>query len=134
MATAKRDRKGGDAKRVRWAVVGLGYFAQAAVLPTFAHARQTCELVALFRTTRARDGAWASNTASAGAALRGLRRYLASGEVDAVYIALPNDLHRGVHGAAARAGSTCCARSRWRVTGDECLRDDRRVPGAQASS
>jgi predicted dehydrogenase len=33
--------------KVRYAVVGLGYIAQAAVLPAFAHARENSELVAL---------------------------------------------------------------------------------------
>ena len=33
--------------KIRYAVVGLGYIAQAAVLPAFAHARENSELVAL---------------------------------------------------------------------------------------
>ena len=33
--------------KVRYAVVGLGYIAQAAVLPAFAHARENSELAAL---------------------------------------------------------------------------------------
>ena len=34
-------------KKIRYAVVGLGYIAQAAVLPAFAHSRKNSELVAL---------------------------------------------------------------------------------------
>ena len=34
-------------QKIRYAVVGLGYIAQAAVLPAFAHAAQNSELVAL---------------------------------------------------------------------------------------
>ena len=34
-------------ERIRYAVVGLGYIAQSAVLPAFAHARKDCELAAL---------------------------------------------------------------------------------------
>ena len=33
--------------RVRYAVVGLGYIAQAAVLPAFVHAKENSELAAL---------------------------------------------------------------------------------------
>jgi predicted dehydrogenase len=34
-------------KKVRYAVVGLGYISQVAVLPAFAHARENSELTAL---------------------------------------------------------------------------------------
>ena len=34
-------------RTVRYAVVGQGYIAQAAVLPAFAHARRNSQLVAL---------------------------------------------------------------------------------------
>jgi glucose-fructose oxidoreductase len=37
----------------------------------------------------------------------------ASGEIDAVYIALPNDMHKEYTVRAARAACTYCARSRW---------------------
>ena len=59
---------------------------------------------------------------------RGARRYgyeqfdecLESG-IDAVYIALPNHLHRGVHGArGAGRACTCCARSRMALTEKDC--------------
>ena len=85
-------------------MVGQGYFSQSAILPAFAHAKH-CELVALFSDDDTK--------------LRGLRRrygvehalaydefdaFLASGAVDAVYIALPNDMHAEYTLRAARAG------------------------------
>ena len=91
-------------RKVRYAVVGQGYFSQSAILPAFAHAKR-CELVALFSDDDTK--------------LRGLRRrydvehalayeqfdaFLASGAVDAVYIALPNDMHAEYTLRAARAG------------------------------
>jgi predicted dehydrogenase len=97
---SRRDRS----RKVRYAVVGQGYFSQSAILPAFAHAKN-CELVALFSDDDSK--------------LRGLRRrygvehalaydqfdaFLASGAVDAVYIALPNDLHAEYTLRAARAG------------------------------
>jgi predicted dehydrogenase len=96
--------RGGRGERLRFAVIGQGHFAQTAVLPAFAHARE-CELRALFSADETK--------------LRALRRkygveaalgydqydeYLRSGEVDAVYVTLPNDLHADYVERAARAG------------------------------
>ncbi len=89
---------------VRFAVVGLGYFAQMAVLPAFRNAKG-CRLVALVSddATKLRElgdehgVAWRTDYA-------GYDELLASGEVDAVYIALPNDLHADFTVRAARAG------------------------------
>jgi glucose-fructose oxidoreductase len=95
----------GQKKRVRYAVVGLGYISQVAVLPAFAHASQNSELTALVSGDPQK--------------LRTLsRKYrvphtysyeqysdcLESGEVDAVYIALPNHMHRAYTEGAAGAG------------------------------
>ena len=35
-------------RKIRYAVVGLGYISQVAVLPAFAHANENSELAALF--------------------------------------------------------------------------------------
>ena len=114
MATAKRDRKGGDAKRVRWAVVGLGYFAQAAVLPAFAHARQTCKLVALFsddarkrrrlgkqyRVQQALPYERYDDTWRAARSMRSISP-------------CPTTCTRSTRCARPGPASTCCAKSRW---------------------
>jgi predicted dehydrogenase len=104
MKSAGGGRKKTRGEPVRFAVIGQGYFAQGAVLPAFKEA-DGCELRAIF-----------SND---GTKLRALKRkygvaaalgyeqyddYLRSGEVDAVYIALPNDLHAEYTIRAARAG------------------------------
>jgi hypothetical protein len=44
--TRRRDTRPSN-RKVRYAVVGLGWFAQTAVLPAFAHARDRSELAAL---------------------------------------------------------------------------------------
>lgn len=90
---------------MRFAVVGLGHIAQAAVLPAFKHARPHAELTALVSDTPAK--------------LKQLgRRYgvkhlysyddsrdlFTSGAIDAVYIALPNTLHAAWTVRAAEAG------------------------------
>src|SRR3954465_4653464 len=82
-------------KKVRYAVVGLGYFAQEAILPAFANAKKNSELVALVSDDPEKLKKLGRKY---GARLGfGYDRYdelLASGEIDAVYIALPNDLHK----------------------------------------
>jgi glucose-fructose oxidoreductase len=92
-------------RRVRYAVVGQGYIAQVAVLPAFAHARRNSELVALFsddpQKLRRLGRKYRIDE------LYGYDDYergLQEAEVDAVYIALPNDMHREYTERAAKAG------------------------------
>ena len=98
-------RHNGESKVLRYAVVGLGYIAQSAVLPAFKNARRNTRLAALV-----------SNDAKKLKLLG--KRYdvellhdydsydelLGSGEIDAVYIALPNTMHRDYTIRAANAG------------------------------
>jgi len=89
---------------VRFAVVGQGYFGQAAVLPAFAQA-DGCELRAIFSSDESKLRAL-KRKYRVGAALGydQYDAYLGSGEIDAVYIALPNDMHCDYVVRAARAG------------------------------
>ena len=97
MATKRssRSRANDDTNgRVRYAVVGLGHIAQAAVLPAFAHAKQNSELTALVSGDAKKLKELSKkypvrHTASYDA----FAEVLESGDVDAVYIALPNDMH-----------------------------------------
>ena len=91
---------------VRYAVVGLGHIAQAAVLPAFAHAKNS-RLTALvsgdpMKLSKFSRRYGIENTFS----YEDYDDLLGSGIIDAVYIALPNSLHyeyarraleRGVH-------------------------------------
>jgi predicted dehydrogenase len=83
-----------DPAIVRFAVIGLGHFAQTAILPAFANATDNAKLSALV-------------TGDADKAAELSRRYkvpahnyeaydqlLASGDIDVVYIALPNSKRR----------------------------------------
>lgn len=88
------------ASTIRYAVVGLGYIAQAAILPAFRHARGNSRLVALVSGDAdkrvelgRRYGVPTYDYAEYDSLLEG-------GSIDAVYIALPNDQH---HDAAIRA-------------------------------
>src|ERR1700682_219148 len=91
-------------RKVRWAVVGLGYIAQIAVLPGFKHAGNSV-LVALVSEDPKKLRKLGRKYG--GSLLLPYEEYeslLSSGQVDAVYIALPNSLHRDFAVAAARHG------------------------------
>lgn len=99
--TTSRSKK----PRVRFAVVGLGHIAQVAVLPAFAHVRRTCTLAALVS-----DDAKKLRKLGRKYGVKDLRKYrdydelLHSGAIDAVYIALPNDMHHEYTMRAVQAG------------------------------
>ncbi|HEU4800982.1 MAG TPA: Gfo/Idh/MocA family oxidoreductase [Gemmatimonadales bacterium] len=108
-------------RRVRYAVAGLGYIAQGAVLPAFQHASENSELVALIsddpeklrmlgRKYRVRHQ-FSYDDFEAG---------LRSAEVDAVYIALPNHLHREYTVRAAAAGVHVLCEKPMAVTEADC--------------
>ncbi|HZL13371.1 MAG TPA: Gfo/Idh/MocA family oxidoreductase, partial [Verrucomicrobiae bacterium] len=91
--------------RIRYAVIGLGHIAQNAVLPAFVHAQKNSELVALISDDPAKLRALSREYGVKN--LFGYEDYeacLHSGEIDAVYITLPNSLHREYCVRAARAG------------------------------
>jgi predicted dehydrogenase len=107
--------------KIRYAVVGLGHIAQVAVLPAFAHARRNSTVTALVSDDPEK--------------LRQLsRRYrvklsysyeqyddcLRSGNVDAVYIALPNNMHAEYSIRAANAGVHVLCEKPMAVTEQEC--------------
>ena len=89
---------------VRYAVVGLGHIAQVAVLPAFGHARRNSELVALVSGDPVKRRELSKTYDVAAYEYEELDGLLASGQVDAIYIALPNTLHRDVTIRAARHG------------------------------
>jgi predicted dehydrogenase len=108
-------------RRVRYAVLGQGYISQVAVLPAFAHARRNSELAALVS-----DDEEKLRKLGRRYGVRRLYNYdqfdecLASGLVDAVYIALPNHLHLPFAVAAARAGIHVLCEKPLAVTEEEC--------------
>ena len=110
-----------SARKVRYAVVGQGWIAQDAVLPAFAHARENSELAALVSgdPVKLEELGRLYGVTS----LYGYDEYddcLASGEIDAVYIALPNDMHHDFTVRAARAGVHVLCEKPLAVTEAEC--------------
>lgn len=108
-------------KTVRYAVVGLGHIAQVAVLPAFSHARTNSQLSALVSGSRVK---LAKLSATYGVEhVYGYDRYeecLRSGTVDAVYLALPNHLHKRYATAALRKGIHVLCEKPLGLTTSDC--------------
>lgn len=107
-------------KPVRYAVVGLGYFAQAAVLPAFKHAKNS-RLTAFVSDDPVKQKKLGARY---GVDLHySYDQYddcLRCGEIDAVYIALPNTMHREFTVRAAEAGIHVLCEKPMAVTEQEC--------------
>jgi predicted dehydrogenase len=101
--TAKRASK--RAPALRFAVVGLGHIAQAAVLPAFRHARGHAELTALVSGDAAKLRKLGKRYGVPHlCSYDDARDLFTGGEIDAVYIALPNNQHAAWTLRAADAG------------------------------
>jgi len=108
-------------KKVRYAVVGLGHIAQVAVLPAFAHV-ENAELAALVSGDPEKlEKLGRRYKVKARFSYDQFEDCLKSGAVDAVYIALPNHLHREYTERAARAGVHVLCEKPLAVTEEDCL-------------
>lgn len=111
----------GYQKKIRYAVLGLGHIAQVAILPAFKNARSNSELKALVS-----DDPDKLRQLGRKYRVPGLYRYdeydalLASGEIDAVYISLPNHLHADYSIRAANHGVHVLCEKPMAVTSFEC--------------
>ena len=86
-----------------------------AVLPAFSHARSNSELAALVSGDRKKLSVLGrSYKVPRLCSYDDLDELYESGEIDAVYIALPNTMHEAYTVQAAQADFTSCAKSRWR--------------------
>jgi len=137
-ATAGSEKENGARRRrakrgkIRYAVVGLGHIAQAAVLPAFANAKRNSTLAALvsddptkLRELGERYGVQHTYTYDEYDAC------LQSGEIDAIYIALPNHLHCEYAVRAAEHGIHVLCEKPMALTEDEC---QKMIHAAEASS
>lgn len=119
MASSQPSSKNGN-RKIRYAVVGLGWFAQEAAMPAFAQAENS-ELVALVS-----DDPVKLKELSQKYGVQHSYSYeeyedcLTSGEVDAVYIALPNHLHCEYTVRAANQAVHVLCEKPMATTEDEC--------------
>jgi predicted dehydrogenase len=90
-------------KKIRYAVVGLGHIAQAAVLPAFEHAENS-ELAALVTGNPEKNRKLSERYHVNAYNYEDLEKAFEKERIDAVYIATPNILHREHTERAARAG------------------------------
>ncbi|HEY9629953.1 MAG TPA: Gfo/Idh/MocA family oxidoreductase [Coleofasciculaceae cyanobacterium] len=118
-------------RKIRYAIVGLGWFSQMAAMPAFENAENS-ELVALIS-----DDPEKREELSKEYNLQHTYTYeqyedcLNSGEIDAVYIALPDHLHRDYAVRAANAGIHVLCEKPMAVTVDEC---EAMIEAAKANS
>ena len=108
-------------RKIKYAVVGLGYIAQGAILPAFAHARRNSSLHALISgdAVKLRELGDKYDVQVRGG-YDDLERCLA--DVDAVFIATPNSEHAEHCVRAANAGVHVLCEKPLAVTDAECER------------
>ena len=106
-------------KPVRYAVVGLGHIAQVAVLPAFAHAKNS-KLVALISGDPKKQKSLSRKYRVPAFHYDDLEQAIAEHEIEAVYIALPNTQHREFTERAARAGVHVLCEKPMATTEKDC--------------
>jgi glucose-fructose oxidoreductase len=106
-------------RKIRYAVVGLGHLAQVAILPAFANTKNS-KLAALVSGDPGKLAKLADKYGVRGRyAYDQYEQCLADG-VDAVYLVLPNHLHKEYSVRAARAGVHVLCEKPLAVTQAEC--------------
>jgi predicted dehydrogenase len=108
-------------RKIRYAVIGLGHIAQSAVLPAFGNASSNSELTALVSGDPQKlDKLSKQYNVTHTYSYAQYVDCLASGAIDAVYIALPNSMHREYTVRAAEAGIHVLCEKPMAVSEDEC--------------
>jgi glucose-fructose oxidoreductase len=110
--------KKSSGSKIRYAVVGLGHIAQVAVLPAFKSARNS-EIVALVSGDPRKQKALAKKYRVAQVFSYEQYDHVLS-LVDAVYLALPNHLHKEYAVRAAESGVHVLCEKPMAVTEEEC--------------
>jgi glucose-fructose oxidoreductase len=110
-------------KQLRYAVVGLGHIAQVAVLPAFGNSRRNSKLAALVSGDPVKlEELGKKYAVEKRCSYDDYDALVKSGDIDAVYIALPNSMHCDYAVRAARAGLHVLVEKPMAVTEDECER------------
>jgi predicted dehydrogenase len=110
-------------RQIRYAVVGLGHIAQVAVLPAFGNSRRNSKLAALVSGDPVKlEELGKKYAVDRRCSYEQYDALLKSGDIDAVYIALPNSLHCDYALRAAQAGVHVLVEKPMAVTEEECER------------
>ncbi|HVG63217.1 MAG TPA: Gfo/Idh/MocA family oxidoreductase [Hyalangium sp.] len=121
MARQLGKRRSKQAERqVGYAVVGLGHFAQDAILPAFEHANENSRLVALVSGNPEKARELGERYGVPAFSYERFEECLALPEVEAVYIAVPNTLHSEYAVRAAKAGVHVLCEKPLATTEAEC--------------
>src|SRR3954470_6121150 len=118
---ARRNGRQRSSRQVGYAVIGLGHIAQSAVLPAFAHAKNS-KLVALVSSDAEKRVRLARKYRCDAFDPRDLDDVLDLPEVDAVYIAEPNDRHVDFAVRCANEGVHVLCEKPLAVSEEECRR------------
>lgn len=108
---------------IGYAVVGLGWISQAAALPAFANARRNARLTALVSGDERKRRGLARRYELPDSATFSYEDYdacLARDDVDAVYVAVPNHLHREYTVRAAEKGVHVLCEKPMAPTPEDC--------------
>src|SRR5579875_3331902 len=95
---------GNEEKKIRYAVVGLGWIAQETVLPGFKGAKHSQLTAFVTDDTEKAKELGDKYDVSEVVDYNGYETLLRSGSIDADYIALPNNMHKDFTVRAAQAG------------------------------
>jgi glucose-fructose oxidoreductase len=107
-------------RQIRYAVVGLGWFAQASALPAFANTENSQVVALVSGDPTKREEVAKKYGLEDTYTYEQYDNLLASGTIDAVYIALPNHLHCEYTVKAAKAGIHVLCEKPMAVTVEEC--------------
>src|SRR5258706_8380431 len=118
---ARKNGSGRTKRQVGYAVIGLGHIAQAAVLPAFAHA-SNARLVALVSSDPEKREKLARKYRCDAYDVRDLDDALSRPDVDAAYIAEPNDKHAEGAIRCAKAGVHVLCEKPLAISEEECRR------------
>ncbi|MGK3997568.1 Gfo/Idh/MocA family protein [Sorangium sp. So ce1024] len=114
-------RASNESRKIRYAVVGAGNIAQVAVLPAFKNAAESSELVAIVSGDPDKRAALGERYGvSALGGYDDFEDVLKRARVDAVYIALPNTMHREYTERAAAAGVHVLCEKPMAMTEEDC--------------
>jgi len=118
---ARKSSREKSGRQVGYAVIGLGHIAQSAVLPAFAHANNA-KLVAVVSGDPEKRTKLARKYKCDAFDVRDLDEVLGRSDVDAVYIAEPNDRHAEFAVRCAKQGLHVLCEKPLAVTEEECRR------------